>query len=98
MFQWLNARSHKAFGEQLAIFYAERAVKQDTSLKGKKIASKQRDLLAKLSNQLETFKQANSMNFYQKAQLGNAFKWKLLDAGFESDYVEELTSWLVAQL
>jgi len=35
---------------------------------------------------------------YKKAQLGNLFKWRLLEAGVDSAYVDGLTDWIAPHL
>jgi hypothetical protein len=37
-------------------------------------------------------------SFYKKAKFGNAFKWKLLEAGYEPDFADELTKELLIHL
>jgi hypothetical protein len=51
-----------------------------------------------MSIQIEEFKKNNNLNIYKRAQLSNAFKWKLKEAGYASEYINELTMWLVKQL
>jgi hypothetical protein len=38
------------------------------------------------------------MNMFKKAKLGNAFKWFLRDAGYDTEYVDGLTEWLMERL
>jgi hypothetical protein len=54
--------------------------------------------LSKLSLRSNQFKAANKLNFYTKAKLANSFKWTLKDAGYEAEYVDDLTEWLAKQL
>jgi hypothetical protein len=35
---------------------------------------------------------------YKTAQMGNAFKWALKDAGYDDAYVDRLTEWLVINI
>lgn len=44
------------------------------------------------------FQQEKRPNFYKKAKLANVFRWKLLDEGFESAFVQDLTHQLLIQL
>ncbi len=98
MFAWFDAASAKQFGLQLADFYIAR-VKTTQDLKSQKfIEKKQRELLSKISRQIDAFKADNSLNVYKRAQALNAFKWKLRDAGFEQAYVDELSDWVTRQL
>lgn len=94
MFGWFNAKEAKAFGEELARFFIERSpLDQDRT--GKAFAKKQEELLNKMAQKIQQFKAASKLNIYRKAQLGNAFKWTLRDAGYDSTYVDQLTSWLM---
>ena len=41
------------------------------------------------------FKREHKLNIYKEAQLGNAFKWSLTDAGYDSKYADQLTKELM---
>ena len=41
--------------------------------------------------QMARFKLEHKLNIYKKAQLGNAFKWALKDAGYDPEFVDQLT-------
>ena len=97
MFGWFNAAAAKEFGAGLAQFYIER-IPVTLAITEKKFAAKSKDVLDKMALQVARFKEANPLNTYKKAQLGNSFKWALRDAGYESAYVDRLTEWLVARL
>jgi hypothetical protein len=91
---WFDTKEEKKFGESLARFFMERTpVKADKSTKF--IAKKQEELLNKMAQQIVQFRVQHKLNIYKKAQLGNAFKWTLRDAGYDHTYVDELTSWLM---
>lgn len=94
MFKWLDAKQAQSFGAELAQFYMAR-VPFESPFSEKKFATKTQDTLKKMQLQVQTFRQSNSLNFYQKAKLGNAFKWALLDGGYDKQYVDEITEWLI---
>jgi hypothetical protein len=94
MFSWFDARDAQKFGETLAGFFSER-VPTDVS---EKTASKKRDALDKMGQQIQIFKVNHKMNLYKKAKLANSFKWKLLDAGYQADVVDELTRVILVKL
>ena len=94
MFSWFDAKEARVFGETLASFFSER-VPLNSDLKEKKFSAKAQQVLNKMSLQANQFKQGRKLNVYKKAQLGNAFKWKLRDAGYDHGYVDELTEWLM---
>jgi hypothetical protein len=41
--------------------------------------------------EVQMFRSRNKANFYKKARFGNAFKWKLREAGYDTAFVDELT-------
>lgn len=95
IFKWFDTKDAKQFGSKLAEFYVVRASVEGDDNKKKFVEKKQKQLLQKMLLQITQFKSANKLNFYQKAQLGNTFKWRLIEAGFERDYVNSLTNWLM---
>ena len=94
MLSWFDAKEARTFGEKLAAFFAER-IPVDSNFKEKKFAAKAQQVLNKMALDADKFKQVNKLNVFKKAQLGNAFKWKLRDAGYDHGYVDELTEWLM---
>ena len=97
MFDWFNATAAKAFGETLADGFAK-AVPPDNKLSSKQFAAKAESTLKKMSVQVRDFRSTSKLNMYKKAQLGNAFKWRLKDKGFDDSYVDQLTEWLLEHL
>jgi hypothetical protein len=91
---WFKAPEAKAFGTALARFYVER-VPLEAQMNEKKFAAKTQEVLGKMARQVRDFKVKNKMGIYKKAQVGNAFKWTLKDAGYNEQYVEKLTLWLM---
>lgn len=95
---WFDAKEAKAFGADLATFYLAR-VKTEADAKSRKfVEKKQRILLDKLTQRIVAFRRSHKLNIYKKAQIGNVFKWHLLEAGFDTAYVDELTSWVTHNL
>lgn len=97
MFSWFDASEAKKFGEDLATFLMER-VAPDEEIRGKKAEGKRREVLDKVVTRVQQFRQQHSMNIYKKAQLGNTFKWKLLEAKYDTVFVDELTNLIIKQL
>jgi hypothetical protein len=97
LFSWFDAAAAKDFGADLARFYVER-IPAGSAVNEKKFAAKTKEVLDKMALRVAQFKEANTLNTYKKAQLGNAFKWTLRDAGYDSAYIDRLTSWLVTRL
>lgn len=94
MLKWFAAKEEAAFGESLAHFYIER-VPFESPFSTKKFAAKTQEVLKKLDLQIQQFKAGRPLNVYKKAKLGNAFKWTLRDAGYDTEYADGLTEWLM---
>lgn len=94
---WFDARQAKEFGASLAGFFVERvSVNQKTE--EKKFAEKTQKTLDQMAEQIARFKTQHKLNTYKKAQLGNAFKWTLKDAGVMPAQVDQLTKWLMLHI
>jgi hypothetical protein len=97
IFSWFDAGEAKKFGESLARFFLERVPKASQKA-DKEFAKKVDFVLEKMAVQIVQFKQQHKLNTYKKAQLGNVFKWALLDAGIAADYADEMTKWLMQKI
>ena len=91
---WFDASAAQSFGVSLARFFMERVPLNDLNGKNKSVAKRQ-EVLNKLTQQVTKFKLEHKLNVYKKAKLGNAFKWTLRDAGYDSAFADELTNWLM---
>lgn len=96
MLSWFDAKEAKAFGAELGLFFLARM--PDAQLGEKAFAKKTDELLGKMAGMVHRFVREHRLNPYKKAQLGNAFKWSLLDGGVQSAYVDKLVDWLMLQL
>jgi hypothetical protein len=105
MLSWFNAREFQRFGEELALVFIEakpadtegnRKYRRMRKGKGKGGSSDPlQDTLRKLVIRISAFEARKTANFYKKAKFANAFKWKLLDAGYDKGFVDELAKELV---
>jgi len=95
---WFDAEAAKTFGTSLAVLFIEKIPADERGVDDKLFARKTKKTMAAMTVQITEFKKSNSLNFYKRAQLGNAFKWKLKEAGYSPEYINELTLWLVKQL
>jgi len=96
---WFDAVKAKEFGTSLGVFFIEKVpVDSSQKIDDDRFARRTKKVLTTMVTQVEEFKKNNSLNIYKRAQLSNAFKWKLKEAGYASEYVNELTMWLVRQL
>lgn len=86
---WFDASEAKAFGTSLAHFYIERIPADESDWKNKAVAKKQQEVVNKLYQQLARFKVDHKLNLYKKAQMGNAFKWALKDAGYDDVFIDQ---------
>jgi hypothetical protein len=97
VWDWFNAKEAKSFGLALARQFASSAPRVP-NYGEKAFDAKTNKLLKQLAEQALRFKQQQALNGYKKAQLGNAFRWGLVDAGIDADYAAKLTQWLMLQL
>lgn len=95
MLSWFDAKEATEFGTSLARFHIERIPLDEPGKKDKPTAKKHEETLNKLFQQMARFKLEHKLNIYKKAQLGNAFKWTLKEAGYESEYVDQVTKQLM---
>jgi hypothetical protein len=94
MFNWFDARDAQEFGASLAVFFMEN-ISIETHGKKNKPMAKRKVVLDKMFLKIQLFKTKHQLNVYKKAKLWNAFKWKLLDANYDPDFVDELTKMLM---
>jgi hypothetical protein len=96
---WFDAEAAKTFGTSLAVLFIEKVPVNDSqTVDDKLFARKTKKVLATMATKIAEFRRNNSLNVYKRAQLGNAFKWKLKEAGYSPEYINELTLWLVKQV
>ena len=95
MLSWFDAKSAKEFGASMASIYID-CIPLSEKLSEKKMVALSRQALSKMGNEVSNFKKNNKLNTYKTAQMGNAFKWALKDAGYDNHQIDKLTEWLVA--
>ena len=97
LFGWFDATEAKKFGESLGSFFLQNM--PVGSLFGEKAFAQKTDKLMKqMVVQIEQFTAKHKLNTYKKAQLGNAFNWKLKDAKVSEDYADKMTRWLMLHI
>ena len=84
-------------GESLAQIVIE-SVPLDTDKTDLKLSRKVELSMRKMTQQIEWLKLQHKFNFFQKAKLGTALKWRLKDAGYKDLYTTELTEWVMMKL
>ena len=88
--KFFDAHEAEKFGISLADFFSER-IKLDSSSKKAKTTSQKVEIIKKMLVQVHAFKIKHHPNFYKKAKFANAFKWHLIDKGYDQAFVNELT-------
>jgi hypothetical protein len=94
---WFDARPAQQFGAALAAFYVAK-LPPDMDKEEKKYLNKKEFVTKKMSEQIVQFKTETRLNIYKRAQVGNAFKWTLKDAGYPTAEIDQLTASLIRQL
>ena len=97
IFNWFDAREANDFGATLAELLIQRTP-EDGKVGKRMVTKKHEAMLHQLSQHVITFKATHKLNMYKKAQLGNKFKWTLKDKGYDTEYIDQLTNWLMFQL
>jgi hypothetical protein len=92
-----STKAATSAGESLAQIVME-SVPLDTEKADLKLERKVELSMRKMSQQIEWLKLQDKFNFFQKAKLGTALKWKLKDAGYKDIYTTELTEWVMMKL
>ena len=95
---WFDASEAQEFGKSLAEIYATKNAIIDHKREKASTVNKRAKLLGKLTLVVNQFGKTRRLNFYKKAKLGNAFKWVLLDKGYDTKFVDELTKEVVLAL
>jgi len=98
MFSWFDARESKAFGVSLAEFFIEGLPQSEGKSKKADLLAKRKQVLGKALLKVHAFRQGRKLNVYQRAQLGNAFKWRPRGANYEDDFIDELTVVVMTEL
>jgi tetratricopeptide (TPR) repeat protein len=97
IFNWLDASKAVEFG----IALADELVPRSGSDPLERVETKPRTLLEGLGNILTRANQGvhtTELNFYKRAKLANAFKWRLIENGIERATADEATQTLVMNL
>ncbi|MFZ6845828.1 hypothetical protein [Undibacterium sp. RuTC16W] len=97
IFSWFDASQEKQFGLTLAQALIERTP-VDKALSEGALSKKHEAMLNKLNQLAMEFKKDRKLNTYKKAALGNSFKWALITRGYDSNYVDQLTKWIILKL
>lgn len=94
---WFGTAAARAFAHELAQFVLAE-LKGVTAKRDAKFTAKAEKVMVQAARRLQDFKRAQSLNFFSRASLANAFLWSLKDGGCPPDYADELTEWLTLRL
>lgn len=97
MLKWFDAREAENFGITLAEFFIEKIPKESLDKRLVSMA-KQKDVLNKLVHKVQLYRMENRPNLYKKAKMGNAFKWKLREANYDPNFIDEVTRLLMVKM
>ena len=95
MFGWFKTKAAHEFGQNLAAFFFMRFPPDKLPLETKKLNEKFLACLKNMSTQVQNFTKTERLNIFQKAKMANAFKWALLDKGYDKSFVDDLTQELI---
>lgn len=90
IFSWFDAKGEAEFGTGLAESY-DKKFREIERAADKKKEEKRLKLVANVLSDARQYAKTHKLNVYKKAQLGNAFKWKLKDLGHDEKLVDLLT-------
>ncbi len=97
IFSWFDATAAREFGASLARSFIA-SMPAAGAVSDKKFEAKAKSAVAQFERGIAAFRRDHRLNFYQKAKLGNAFKWALKDAGYDDAYIEKITDLLMLKL
>jgi hypothetical protein len=96
LLNFFNARRAVEIGDTLADQFVSQTPAEPAK-RGKKPAQAE-DELRKFVQRIDSDARPLRLNFYKRAKLANAFKWKLLQTGVKPEFVNELTRILLVRL
>lgn len=97
LLNWLDAKEESDFGSKLAEFY-DRKCREIEKGADRKQEEKRHRLISQVLLQVRQFKNSRKMSTYKKAKLGNAFKWKLKELGYDHELIGLLTKEIMLEL
>lgn len=90
IFNWFNAKEETAFGHDLAT-HLDSELKSLEKKSNKKQDESRRKLIARIMQRARQFGETRKLNTFKKAKLGNAFKWKLEELGYDREFIDSMT-------
>ncbi|HQT27109.1 MAG TPA: hypothetical protein PLK99_11045 [Burkholderiales bacterium] len=95
LFDWFDSSEAEKFGVSLAQQFIDGI---PPSQKKNRRLDKKFAAVDRIYKRIEEYKRSHKLNFYKKAKLWNAFKWHLISAGYEKEFVDQMTQGLMPKL
>ena len=102
LFKFFDASHVEAFGKEMAELIIHRTPNDPANKNQerlvKKYGKRHEATLALIEKRAVAFKKAHKLNVYAKAKLGTAFKYTLIDNGYDKEFVDGTTTWLMLKV
>jgi len=96
IFNWLDTKDVDALADRVSRNLFQRLPPAALETEGKKAEAKRRKTYEEVLLEARGFSREHKLNVYKKARLANRFKWALIEAGYPSEFVNEMTYELAA--
>lgn len=97
LFKWFNTSEEVAFAHTLAELVINGFPGHERKNAKKSLIARAK-LIDNIFARASDYQKTRKPNFYKKAKLGNAFRWKLLESEFELDFVDDLTHQILVSM
>lgn len=99
IFSFFSTQQHNAFAEKISSdFISKCPPEQINNIKNRKTNEKINKAINNIYTEARAFKKDAKLNIYTKAVIGNKFMWALKEAGYEEEFIDELTRKLLLVL
>jgi hypothetical protein len=98
VWSWFDGREAAEFGVTLANYFAERVPPGSISATDRKSVLKAGKVTANVHAQLQQFRTRHPLNIYKKAKLANAFRWRLVELGYDRQFVAEISQEMLGSM
>ena len=93
--KWFDTKDMDEFASSIAAELIKRVPPSSLESGTKKTAGQLKSSHHAIFTRAENFARTHPLNIYQRAKVGNSFRWALREAGYPSDLVEAWTYELV---
>ncbi|MEM7250536.1 MAG: hypothetical protein AAF493_03885 [Pseudomonadota bacterium] len=94
----LGSSEADEFARELVVTLTERYSAEAEQASTRRDDKKLNRALSIIQNQVRDYKKSHRLGVYQKARIGNTFKWELKERGYSEQFVELATKDLIVQL